>query len=451
MPSIDELGFTQNRRELAPLNRVDQPDTTAVIGLGEINQEIPDDSIEMEKMVIRSGQLTFNEGIGYWLGIDDGTPKFSIGDSSTAGNNMYWDGTNLFINGSTLSLEDTYGDGSDGDVSLSGTTTLTSDGFYNDLDLNGNILNTDGYRIFVKGSLSGSGTIRNNGNTNGGGGNGGNGSSGTGGTGGTGGSAPSAAAGNSVPAGETGVAGGAGGVGRGGDGAGIDSAAGTDPGAIDRVIITTTASIGAVGGTSGVASGRAAGNGGAAGDGGISGLAILNKVKNFPAAYFLSDSIGGWTNFRVCPKTGGSSGGGGGSGRDSTGGGGGGGGAGGSSSSGGIVWISAKSITATATIESKGGVGGNGGDGGDGHGGAIQYGSGGGGGGAGGSGGSGGSIIIITSSTDITYTTDISGGVGGTGGAGGAGGAGITNNGTAGSTGSTGEIGVDGEVITITI
>lgn len=58
-----------------------------------------------------------------------------------------------------------YGDGSDGNVSISGTVTLTRDMYYNNLEIpSGQILDPNGYRIFVKGTISGVGTIRRNGN-----------------------------------------------------------------------------------------------------------------------------------------------------------------------------------------------------------------------------------------------------------------------------------------------
>jgi len=57
-----------------------------------------------------------------------------------------------------------FGDGSDGDVVLTASTTLTNDMFYNDLTINGGVvLNSGGYRIFVKGTLTNNGTISNNG------------------------------------------------------------------------------------------------------------------------------------------------------------------------------------------------------------------------------------------------------------------------------------------------
>ena len=68
-----------------------------------------------------------------------------------------------------------YGDGSDGDVTISGTVTLTSDRYYNNLTVPlGNVLLTNGYRVFVKNTATingvvGIGTVTGNssGSTNG--------------------------------------------------------------------------------------------------------------------------------------------------------------------------------------------------------------------------------------------------------------------------------------------
>lgn len=53
-----------------------------------------------------------------------------------------------------------YGDGQDGNVTVSSNTTITSDMYYNNLTVNsGVILNTNGFRIFVKGTLTNNGFI----------------------------------------------------------------------------------------------------------------------------------------------------------------------------------------------------------------------------------------------------------------------------------------------------
>jgi hypothetical protein len=58
-----------------------------------------------------------------------------------------------------LRIKPDFGDGSDGDVIISSNTSLTRDTFYNNLTINNGItLNPNGYRIFVKDTLSCIGT-----------------------------------------------------------------------------------------------------------------------------------------------------------------------------------------------------------------------------------------------------------------------------------------------------
>ena len=79
----------------------------------------------------------------------------------------------LNVNGSDLSLNGFYGNGKDGDVTISVDTTLTSDMFYDDLTVNNGVtLNTGSYRVFVKGTCTNNGTIARNGVAGGNGGNG---------------------------------------------------------------------------------------------------------------------------------------------------------------------------------------------------------------------------------------------------------------------------------------
>lgn len=48
-----------------------------------------------------------------------------------------------------------FGDGSDGNVTISGTVTLTRDMFYGNLTLSdGSILKTNGYKVYVNGTFS---------------------------------------------------------------------------------------------------------------------------------------------------------------------------------------------------------------------------------------------------------------------------------------------------------
>src|SRR3990167_6489148 len=59
-----------------------------------------------------------------------------------------------------INLQAFLGNGADGDVIISSNTTLTADKYYNNLTVNsGFILNSGGYRIFVKGTLTNNGTI----------------------------------------------------------------------------------------------------------------------------------------------------------------------------------------------------------------------------------------------------------------------------------------------------
>jgi len=383
---------------------------------------------------------------GFIIGIDDSdSDKFKayFGDSTT-GFQLDWNVTTantLTVNGSTIANDSEFGDGSDGDVTLVGTTTLTSDMFYNNLDINGNILNTAGYRVFVNGTLSGTGTIRNNGVD---GGNGGVGdSSSVGGTasGGLAGTAGTAASGVTVPPGIAGVAGGVGGDSDSTTGGDAGAGAGNGTGQV-KCINNNNGKDGGAGGAGGAGSGTN-GAGGAKGTGGTKSGTILNKINNSISAYLLSDHIGGLTNFTVSPSAGGSGGGGGGANGGGKSGGAGGGG-GGSGSHSGISWVAARNITFTGVFEAIGGDGGNGGIGGAG----TDSGLGGGGGGGAGSGGNGGLVLIKTSASTITYTTDITGGAAGTIGSGGAGGGGA---GVAGTNGDTGAAGADGRVITLTI
>ena len=65
-----------------------------------------------------------------------------------------------------------YGNGQDGDVTISGATSLTRDMYYNDLTIDASqVLSPAGYKIFVKGTLTVNGTIQNNGGNGGNGGN----------------------------------------------------------------------------------------------------------------------------------------------------------------------------------------------------------------------------------------------------------------------------------------
>lgn len=92
---------------------------------------------------------------------------------------------NVASNVAFSTLYNVFWDGSDGNVTInSSTTTLTRDMYYNNLTVTSpGVLNPNGYKVYVKGTLSGNGTIRRNWN------NGGNGNIGYGVAGGVGGAA----------------------------------------------------------------------------------------------------------------------------------------------------------------------------------------------------------------------------------------------------------------------
>lgn len=350
-----------------------------------------------------------------------------------------------------------FGDGSDGDVTISADTNLTSDKYYNDLTIDATkTLNPKGYRIFVKGTLTVNGTIALNGNA------GGNGvagqspdDSGNNRAGGAGGAAGAALADGYLKGSVAGKAGVAGGVG--GDTNANDAGAGSGgtAGANTSNSIGSDGVAGANGGAGGAgwdgdSSGYA---GGGAGTGGGVGTATASNVKliaNWHLATMLDvGSTGALLKFDNSAGSGSGAGGGGGGGAQRVafdrGWGGGGGGGGGSASSGGIVAIYAKIITigAAGVISANGGVGGNGANGGQGSSEGTGDGGGGGGGG-GGAGGNGGQVILVYNTLTNNGSLTASGGAGGSGGTGGQGG--DTGDATSGSNGVTGTTGTAGTI-----
>lgn len=246
-----------------------------------------------------------------------------------------------------------FGDGSDGDVTISGTTTLTRDMFYNNLTVNGTLV-TDGYRVYVKETLDGTGTIDFGSPNNG-----------TGGI--NGGTAPGGA--------ETGH-----GIFRGGRG-GHGGTNGNDVGESP----TSTHAAGVAGGYGG--------HGGNSGDNAFAGgvpTASMGQAPNLSRLGMISGvdvSASG-----VGPYIGsvGGGGGGGGGGGDHSGGGGGG-------SGGGLVWIAAKIWAGSFTIKSIGGNGGNGN--------TLGFAA-----GAGGGGGGGGVAVVLYFVKTWTGSYNLAGG-----------------------------------------
>jgi len=287
---------------------------------------------------------------------------------------VVYDGTDMQMLSS--GPDSSFGDGSDGDVTISTPTTLTRDMYYNNLVVT-DTLTTNGFAIYVKGTISGVGTIKYPTGTAGG-----NASGQTEGT-----------AGTAITTGRfRNIAGGVGAQGRAatsGSTAGVD---GTIGGA-------ATPSGGVIGG----AGGNSASGGAGIGTGGAGGVVTAPLVK---IGAFLMTTIFGLdiANTGVPLSLVGSSGGGGGAG-GSSGGGSVGGGGGGGGASGGIVFIVANIWAGTFTIQAIGGAGGAG---------STGNGNGGGGGGGGG----GVSIVFYRTKTWSGSYVLTGGAAGATGGSG---------------------------------
>ena len=225
------------------------------------------------------------------------------------------------IPASSLAASPIFGNGSDGNVTISATATLTRDMYYSNLIVNtGIVLNTGGFRIFVKGLFTLNGMIRDNGSD----------ASGQGGVLG-------------APSGSVGGGGGTGGGGSGSVGGGGAS---------------LTNSLGGNGGTGATSGANSGGAGGlSTAPTALEGSAqVVNAIPNVLTCRVLSGAL----------VTGGSGGGGGGSALAGAIGGGGGGG-------GGVVMIAARGFSGAGSIGANGGSGANG----------IGTGGGGGGGGGG--------------------------------------------------------------------
>lgn len=80
---------------------------------------------------IRAGQTAYDTGTGFYIGYSGGAYKFSIGDG-TSGNSLTWDGSKLVVNGyDQTGIGVSGGDGSDGALTVSSTTTLNASQVYN--------------------------------------------------------------------------------------------------------------------------------------------------------------------------------------------------------------------------------------------------------------------------------------------------------------------------------
>lgn len=336
---------------------------------------------------IRGGMTNYDTGTGYFLGYSSGKYKFSIGDSTDDSKLLLWDGTDLIVNGSPIRNQSIFGDGSDGDVTISVDTTLTSDMYYNNLTVNsGKILNTGGYKVFVKNTLTNNGTIGRPGNAGGDGQN----------NGGVGGTAAASLADGTL-SGSLGGKGGANGVSIGGG-----SNAG-NPGTAGSNQTNGICNSGVVGGAS-----NPAGSGLGSQPGGSAGVLTYStsKLRNSFEAI-----IGrGGSSFALVTSS--ASSGSGASGGLNTSSGAGSGGGGGSGSPGGCGIISARKLLNYGTITFAGGKGGKGGNG------DTRNNPGTAAGGSGGGGGSGGWIELFYSILVNSGTITVAGGLGGDGGLG---------------------------------
>lgn len=358
--------------------------------------------------------------------LKDGTARFKSAMTAIA----------AVINNSSLTFQDIFGDGSDGTVTISANTTLTTDMFYDDLTIDATkTLFTGGYRVHVKGTLTVNGTIGRAGNAGGAGGAGGNGvASGTGGTGGTAGAAGTALADGSIAGALAGVIGSVGPSGTANNNAANAGVAGSNGSNKTKSLTAADGVDGVSGGDGGkVTDGSGSSSpGGVAGTGGTKGTVsgtVYNKPNTAVGSWLLQDfSEAAVADNKLQSSASSASGGsaGGGRGRCTTAsggraGGGGAGGSGGSGSVGGISPIFAKviNVTATGVITNAGGAGGDGGAGGNGAyttpGAAAP-----GGGGSGGSGGSGGVTLLVYSSLTNAGSITAAGGAGGAGGSAGA-------------------------------
>ena len=298
-----------------------------------------------------------------------------------------------------------WGDHSDGNVTISGTTTLAADQNYQTLTVTGTLI-SGGFRIFADSVfISGTGAIIDTGQAGNNGTNGTNGvNPGTAGVNGTGGAALTGlpdgyifrhlAAATSIN-------------GSGGNGTQSGNAPAGVAGQAQGVFVGTAGSAGGAGGN---ASDTFVGGAFGAAGANTALTAIVGSVRNFLTLYS-GRAIANNPALSIFRWVGFSGGGGGGAGSNGFDGAyGAGGGGGGAGQPGGIVWMAARRIKGTGSIRATGGKGGNGGNGGNGGDGTKN--AGGGGGGAGG--GAGGVLMIFYHSLDATITRTVAGGAAGT-------------------------------------
>lgn len=110
--TLRDIGFDSlNLREGIVPNRSEIDSLGVDIPLSQINQQIPNDSIDWNKASIKTLQIGqyvrsgydvgYNSGTGWWIGVDtDGVSKFFFGNASA--DKVTWNGTTLNITGSLI-------------------------------------------------------------------------------------------------------------------------------------------------------------------------------------------------------------------------------------------------------------------------------------------------------------------------------------------------------------
>jgi hypothetical protein len=370
------------------------------LGVPQIHTSTSDPTVDNDGVDTAGLGKTFAKG-DLWLNTSTGILYRCI-DNAT--------GAALWCDLDSATCETLYGNGEDGDVTISGSVTLTANANYRSLTLAaGASLNGAGYFVRVRDlldlSAAQAGAINHNGN-----------SGGNGGATGTAGAQPGAQGANEIPGGVTrGLAGGAGGQ-------STNAWTGQQATQNGTQTIATSSSTPGSGMTSGAGGAGASGAGGAAQVPGTVNTTVYKRPIMYTFLRGATAVVGGV----------GGDGGGGGGGDSVTPANGGGGGAGGNSGRPVVIFariINRGGNTNTGIITAKGGNGGNGG--------TPTTGNAGGGGG--GSGGGGGWVYIcyqeIRGST-ITGAIDVTGGNGGNGGSG----SGTGSSGGGGSSGHSGTV-----------
>lgn len=98
-----------------------------------------------------------------WVRVTPATLQSILGTATATASKIPLADSNALLDSWVTGGASLFGDGSDGSGVINTPTTLTKDMFYTDLSVT-STLDTAGYKVFVRGTLSGNGTIRDNGN-----------------------------------------------------------------------------------------------------------------------------------------------------------------------------------------------------------------------------------------------------------------------------------------------